>query len=247
MIKLPGAITTAKDGTEAVLIPGGDFYFGIHQEDVLAVLRDLGEPSAPLFGTEIPRREVTVRDCYIDRYPVSNRQYAKFMNETGHGAPLYWGDNNWNHPDQPVVGISYRDAQAYSAWASKRLPTEQEWERAARGIDERTWPWGNEFDEKRCNSREWSASKTTRVGSMPGGVSPVGAADMAGNVWELTSGNWEGFGKTIRGGSYQNSAAYCRCTCRWGIDPDVKGSTWLGFRCVMDLSKARIYGRAKTS
>ena len=68
---------------------------------------------------------------------------------------------------------------------------------------------------------------------------------MAGNVWQLTSGEWEGYGKAIRGGSYRNGAAYCRTTCRWGIDPDLKGSTWLGFRCAMDIAKARIYGKAK--
>ncbi len=226
------------------MIPGGQFHFGVHREQVHRILESLKEPLEPLFGTEIPRQIAEVADCYIDRHPVTNRRYAAFIKAAGHPPPEFWKDPRWNQPDQPVVGISYRDAEAYAGWAGKRIPTEQEWERAARGIDERTWPWGSRFEVRLCNSRELKAGRTTEVGKSPGGASPVGALDMAGNVWELCSGEWEGFGKAIRGGSYKNPAAYCRCTCRWGIDPDIRGSTWLGFRCVMDLSKARIYGRA---
>ncbi|OYD14619.1 hypothetical protein CH330_08070 [candidate division WOR-3 bacterium JGI_Cruoil_03_51_56] len=243
MMKLPRVITTSKDKTEAVLIPDGQFYYGIMPEAVSHILEELKEPMQPLFETEIPRRIARVKDCYIDRHSVTNRQYAAFIKDTGHPVPLFWKNPRWNYPDQPVVGISYRDAEAYARWAGKRLPTEKEWERAARGTDERIWPWGNQFHLQRCNSIELNMGKTTEPGKFPTGISPVGAQDMAGNVWELTSGEWEGFGKAIRGGSYKNSAAYCRCTCRWGIDPDIKGSTWLGFRCVMELPKARIYGR----
>ncbi|MEO0080339.1 MAG: SUMF1/EgtB/PvdO family nonheme iron enzyme [candidate division WOR-3 bacterium] len=240
---LPRVIFTAKDQTEAVLVPGGEFVFGIEQERVWEIVRSLGEKEDPIFKSELPRRVVRLRDCYIDKFPVTNRRYALFLKATGYRDPDFRLVNGWNDPDQPVVGISYRDAEAFARWAGKRLPTEEEWERAARGTDERIWPWGNQFLPQRCNSKEWNAGRTTRVDLFPTGASPVGAFDMAGNVWELTSGDWEGMGKAIRGGSYRNSAAYCRCTCRWGIDPELKGSTWLGFRCVMDLAKARIYGR----
>jgi iron(II)-dependent oxidoreductase len=245
MMRLPPVIETLKDEGEAVLVPAGEFAYGIHQSRVEQILNQLNQPKEPLFATEVVPAVTSVRDCYIDRYPVTNRQFAAFMKATGHPAPLNWNEPRWNKPDQPVVAISYRDAATYARWAEKRLPTEQEWERAARGTDERTWPWGNEFDRRRCNCKELGVKCTTEVGKMTGGVSPVGAYDMAGNVWELTSGDWEGFGKAIRGGSYANPAAYCRTTCRWGIDPDLRGSTWLGFRCVMDLAKARIYARSK--
>jgi iron(II)-dependent oxidoreductase len=242
---LPNTIITVRDQVEAVLVPAGDFAYGIDEARVAEIIEKLKEQPDPIFKTEKPRTIITVKNCYIDCHLVTNRHYADFMTATGHAAPLFWKDQRWNKPDFPVVGISYRDAEAYARWAGKRLPTEEEWERAARGTDERIWPWGDDFDQRRCNSKEWNAGCTTEVGKFPAGDSPVGASDMAGNVWQLTSGGWEGFGKAIRGGSYQNSAAYCRTTCRWGIDPDIKGSTWLGFRCAMDLAKARIYGKAK--
>ncbi len=226
-----------------VLVPAGPFPFGASQEDIARVLSELNEPADPIFATEHAPRVAQVRDCYIDRRPVTNAQYALFLAETRHPAPLFWNDAPWNAADRPVVGLCFRDAEAYCRWAQKRLPTEEEWERAARGTDRRRWPWGDEFGVKNCNSREWNAGTTTEVGKFPSGRSPVGCDDMAGNVWEFTTGNWEGFGKAIRGGSWKNSAAFCRTTTRWGIDPEIKGSTWLGFRCVMDLAKARIYGQ----
>jgi iron(II)-dependent oxidoreductase len=240
---LPRVIQTSQDKGEMVLVPGGPFPFGISQEDVRKAVALTGEPDDPIFQTELSPRNAVVRDCYIDRRPVTNLQYGLFLAETKYAAPLYWGESPWNKPDHPVVGICFRDAEAYCRWAQKRLPTEEEWERAARGLDRRLWPWGNEFGLKNCNSREWNANRTTEVGKFPTGRSPVGCEDMAGNVWEFTTGNWENFGKAIRGGSWKNSAAFCRTTCRWGIDPEIKGSYWLGFRCVMDVAKARIYGR----
>jgi formylglycine-generating enzyme required for sulfatase activity len=242
---LPHVILNVKDQAEMVLVPTGDFAFGIDETRVPKIVAEAGDDFDPIFKTERPRALVTVRDCYIDKYPVTNRQYAAFMQATGHKAPMFMADPTWNKSNSPVVGVSYRDAVAYAAWCGKRLPTEEEWERAARGTDERLWPWGNAFESLCCNSREWNAGKTTEVGTFPRGVSPVGAFDMAGNVWEFTSGDWEGFGKTIRGGSWRHGAAYCRTTCRWGTDPDLPGSTTVGFRCAMDVAKARIYGKAK--
>lgn len=238
-------ITSLRDGAEMVLVPGGEFWFGVDQPEVERIAAALDHPVDPIFKTEFPRRKATVRDCYIDRFPVTNARYARFIQATGHPAPQHWSDPRWNGPDKPVIGIAWTDARDYCRWAEKRLPTEEEWERAARGTDERVWPWGSEFHRRHCNSLEWGEKQTTDIDRFQDGVSPVGAFDMAGNVWELTGGDWEGFGKAIRGGSYLNPAAFCRTTCRWGIDPSTVGSTWLGFRCVMELPKARIYARAK--
>jgi len=242
-MSLPQIIVAANDHAEAVLVPAGDFVFGIDQTRVSEIVEMLKEQDDPVFKTEKPREIVTVRDCYIDRYLVTNNRYADFTAATGHPAPLFWRDPRWNKPEHPVVGVSYGDAEAFAQWARKRLPTEEEWERAARGTDERLWPWGDEFDKRHCNSKDWNAGGTTEVGMFPDGISPVGAHDMAGNVWQMTSGNWEDLGKAIRGGSFQNGPAYCRTTCRWGVDPEMKGSVWLGFRCAMDLAKARIFGK----
>jgi formylglycine-generating enzyme required for sulfatase activity len=243
MATLPRVIRTVKDNAEALLLPAGEYRIGTFEDQVQETIRKLGEKNDPIFHSELPRQVFTLKDIYIDRVPVTNARYAEFMKAMRWPDPLYWLDKRYNQPDMPVVGISYRDARAYAEWAGKRLPTEEEWEAAARGLDERIWPWGNEFHPRRCNSREAGLGRPAPVGSFPAGMGPFGTHDMAGNVWELTSSAWEHMGKVIRGGSYQNSAAYCRGSCRWAMDPDLKGQTWLGFRCVMDLAKARIYGK----
>jgi formylglycine-generating enzyme required for sulfatase activity len=241
---LPSRITNTRDGAEAVLVPGGRFTLGVTQQAIADILKTLKQPTDPIFRTEQPPRMVLLRDFYIDRCPVTNRQYGTFVAATNHAQPLSWREARYNLPNQPVSGINYRDAAAYALWAGKRLPTEDEWEHAARGEDDRIWPWGNEFDRLRCNCRESNVSLPTEVGIYPAGASPYGVLDLSGNVWELTSSQWEGFGVAIRGGSYRNPASFCRTTTRWGMDPDVRGSTWLGFRCVMDVTRARIVARA---
>lgn len=241
---LPKVIRTLKDETEAVLVPAGSYRVGMDEPRVAEMLARLGAKPDPLFESESPARLVNVRDCYIDRFPVTNARYGRFLAETGRPQPLYWLDRRYNEPEMPVVGISFRDAEAYARWAFKRLPTEEEWEAAARGTDERAWPWGNEFHPGRCNSKEWKAGRPVPVDLFTENESPIGARDMAGNVWELTATDWINMGKVIKGGSFENPAAFCRASCRWAMDPDLKGKEWLGFRCVMDLVKARIYARA---
>ena len=126
---------------------------------------------------------------YIDKYEVTNFQYKQFIDATGRATPAYWNDEKYNQPNQPVVGITWHDAVAYAKWAGKRLPTEAEWEKAARGIDGRRYPWGNEWDSLKCNSDIGGDGYqyTAPVGSFPAGVSPYGVMDMIGNVWEYTS------------------------------------------------------------
>jgi formylglycine-generating enzyme len=106
------------------------------------------------------------------------------MQATGRQAPEYWNDVKYNARNQPVVGVTWHDAAAYCQWANKRLPTEAEWEKAARGTDGRIYPWGNQWDKARANTFDGGLRKPTSVGSYEGGKSPYGAYDMAGNVWE---------------------------------------------------------------
>jgi formylglycine-generating enzyme required for sulfatase activity len=164
---------SSRDGAEMVLVPAGEVWMGSDDDDAV--------------DDERPRHRVPLPTYYIDKFPVTNVQYRRFLEATRHPDPKYWTDPKFNEPNQPVVGVSWLDAQAYCGWASKRLPTEAEWEKAARGTDGRKYPWGDKWDPARANSEDGGPGKPTPVGSYPQGVSPYGAHDMAGNVWEWTS------------------------------------------------------------
>jgi formylglycine-generating enzyme required for sulfatase activity len=209
---------------------------------------------------EQPQRSVHLSAYQIGRYPVTNLEYQAFVQATAHAAPRYWeGDvAPEGLGDHPVVNISYNDATAYCAWLSQvkgvtyRLPTEAEWEKAARGTDGLIYPWGNEFDPEWCNTAESGSGGTTPVGHYsPGGDSPCGCADMAGNVWEWCldwygrdyydvaprenpPGLAEGNRRVVRGGSWSDVARLARCASRDWLDPD-RRSSGLGFRVVVAL------------
>lgn len=193
---------------------------------------------------ERPPQSVFVDAFYIDRYPVTNAQYERFVQETGEASPPHW-DGSFCPPGlegHPVVNVTWHQAQQFAAWCGKRLPTEAEWEKAARGIDGRRWPWGNQFDPNRCNTYDTKLDTTSPVGAFPGGDSPYGVSDMAGNVWEWTA-DWygaykkpyrpasESHTKVTRGGSCMSVKEITRCTYRHTHDPDT-ASEDLGFRCV---------------
>jgi len=118
---------------------------------------------------------------WIDRFEVGNAQYAAFVADTGHRPPMFADDPDFNAPDQPVTGVAWADAQAYCRWAGKRLPSEYQWEKAARGGDGRLYPWGNDFDPARARL---TGEAPAAVTADPGDVSPYGVRDMAGNVSE---------------------------------------------------------------
>lgn len=204
--------------TEQIEIPAGEF----------------------LMGDE--RRPVFVDAFWIDRYPVTNAQYADFVEATGYKPPKHWEsktppDELCNHP---VVYVSWHDAVAYCQWLSDqtgqpyRLPTETEWEKAARGTDGREYPWGDEFDSDLCNTWEAGIHGTTPVGKYsPLGDSPYGCTGMAGNVWELTLGIREPdvpASYVLRGGSWYDGQDFARCAYRGGLHPGA-WSVFLGFRC----------------
>lgn len=234
---------------DMVFVPAGEFIMG-NNNDYYDNDSD-----------ERPQHIVNLPAFYIDKYPVTNSQYKKFVEATGHQPPRFW-DKSGNYPpnksDHPVVGVSFLDAQAYARWVGKRLPTEEEWEKAARGTDARRWPWGNKFDHTKANVR---SKGTTPVGSFPESASPYGAYDMAGNVWELVDSWYELYPnspenetvarllgkkyKVVRGGDYNSGISSARCADRGVKKINDAGGPSLGFRCVLDVSGYEYYRGAQ--
>ncbi|GJL62966.1 MAG: hypothetical protein NPIRA04_16200 [Nitrospirales bacterium] len=139
--------------------------------------------SRQAFHDEGPAHWVVIDAYKIDKYEVSNKKFENFMKDTGHTSPAYWDDPRLNKPEQPVVGVNWTDANSYCKWEGKRLPTEAEWEHAARGKEGRIYPWGNEFDASKANFGK-NHQATLPVNSLPEGASAYGLHHMAGNVFE---------------------------------------------------------------
>ena len=182
-------------------------------------------------------------DYYIDAFPVTNGQYQRFIDDrTDYGVPGYWDKETRKYPeglgDHPVVKVSHNDAVAYCQWRSEieggeyRLPTEEEWEKAARGEDGRNYPWGEEFDSEKCNSKESGIKGTTPVTQYPEGRSPYGLYDMAGNVSEWTD-SWHDKSnkyRVLRAGAWFGGSDFCLCGHRSGGRPFGRNFN-VGFRC----------------
>jgi serine/threonine-protein kinase len=189
----------------------------------------------------------------MDRNEVTIEEYAKFINATGHRAPPDWkeGDYAIVAARKPVTGVDWYDANSYAKWAGKRLPTEVEWEFAARGTDGRLYPWGNEWGIDSANADVSSRQKMLDVGALPDGASPFGLFDMVGNAWEWTSSPMQAYpggnlpetvpqdSRVIRGGSCKDdrrsgATATYRGYLRATGSPDYSVT---GFRCVKDVSR----------
>jgi iron(II)-dependent oxidoreductase len=189
------------DRAAMVWIPEGPFYMGQPEEELFA------KPH------EKPGRQVHLPGYFMDIYPVTNRQYALFIRDHGYERSEFWPSPawqwvqsqgihqpvGWDHEkfrgeDQPAAGVSWYEARAYARWADKRLPTEAQWEKAARGSDGRRFPWGREFPNSSLANFDDLAKCTTPVNAFPAGISPHGCMDMAGNVnnWCL-DWYWDGF------------------------------------------------------
>jgi formylglycine-generating enzyme required for sulfatase activity len=186
-----------------------------------------------LFGSE--SRPVSLAAFYIDKYPVTNRQYGAFCRATGYRWPKYWEDERFNHADGPVVGVSVADAVKFSRWVGKELPTEEQWEKATRGTDGRLYPWGSDppTPERACHGRDPETGRTDPVTAHPGSASPYGAHEMAGNVWEWTSTTVEDGEvlNVVKGGCFNDPPDLLRAFVRLEAMPKDKFET-IGFRCV---------------
>lgn len=224
-----------------IAIPGGEYTIG----------RNGGDFFDPY---ESPQHTVTLRPFYIDKTEVTNADYQKFVEATGHPAPSSWPNGRLEPGKElfPVTGVTLADAEAYATWAGKRLPTEAEWEVAAHGKTPSIFPWGNTFDPSRANVRASGLGVPVRVGTYPAGASPFGVLDMTGNVWEWTAseaGLYPGSTQKppswdkplpdgvklqiIRGGAFTEETKRCTVTYRNWVPSDFRARE-LGFRCAKD-------------
>jgi hypothetical protein len=194
-----------------------------HARGVLAEAMDYTMVTVPAgeFQMGEEKQRVHVDTFQIGKYAVTNAQYKRFVDATGHPPPPYWEGRDCpaGKAIHPVVFVSWYDAEAYVKWAGKRLPTEEEWEKAARGTDGREYPWGD-WEEGRCNTREAGIGDTTPVDQYsPLSDSPYGCVDMAGNVWEWTAPGWVSTNPVVRGGSHNYLQGIARCSYRIRHNP----------------------------
>lgn len=231
-----------KDGSVLLYVPGGEYLLGAN---------DLGKACKPV-------HEVLLDAFWIGKYPVTNEQYTCFIQATGHQRPSFWMDERFNAPNQSVVGVTWHDAKAYCDWAGLDLPTEAEWEAAARGkYGGKRYPWGNlppESGLANCRILFVFGYKLDPVGSHPRGVSPYGTLDQAGGVWEWCSDGFKedayvgregqrnpfvsgekNAERVIRGGSYREAHKYLRADFRYSYPPRMQTEA-LGFRVCMRRS-----------
>jgi formylglycine-generating enzyme required for sulfatase activity len=250
------------------LVPAGSFIMGSDEEERALGYRIGGEAAIRYRWFDIEeRRRVSFLPAYcIDVYLVTNRDYRRFVQATGHRVPFIskedylkqgflvhdyergvtkflWQDDRYpsGTDEHPVVLVSVEDAVAYCRWRggqegkSLRLPTEEEWEKAARGTDGRYFPWDNEWDPTCLNSAERGPYYTTPVGSYPRGKSPYGLYDMAGNVFQWTASTFRDGRQVLKGCSWDDQAGLCRAAFRHGRPPTSR-HILIGFRCASSVA-----------
>ena len=234
-----------KDGTPMALVPAGEFLMGSNDGA----------------SDERPVHPVYLDAYYIDKFEVTTSRYLAFLQATGRKPPDKWNEVNplfdWA---RPVVGVDWNDADAYCRWAGKRLPTEAEWEKAARGTEGQKYPWGAEEPSDSVANFDWDSRRTWRgystltpVGSFESGKSPYWLYDTGGNVWEWVAdwynpntyqnnhernpkGPQTGIHRVTRGGSWADKAYSVRASNRRGISPSERYRD-VGFRCAQDIPK----------
>lgn len=209
-----------KDGAPMVLVPGGEFVYG-EGEDL---------------------RRLTLPPFYIDKYEVTTKRYTKFLQEIKQKERERSNESSQvNAGDRPIIGVDWQDAEDYCRYYGKRLPTEEEWEKAARGTDGRIYPWGKQEPTRDLARYDWDGKQRwhgydslSPVGSYEAGKSPYGIYDLAGNATEWTSSDYDHDTKVVRGGSWLVDAWTLRSAHRHGVIPTYRLNV-LGFRCLHDV------------
>lgn len=236
------------------LVPERAFLMGSPPEALSDLARRYGG-TRESYREETPQHTVHLPAVALARTPTTNALYAAYVAATGAPPPSHWrgGHLQAELATHPVVNVRWEDAQAFCAWLggvtgrAYRLPTEAEWEHAARGVDGRTFPWGASFDPECANTREAGIGVTTPVGAYPVGAGPYGHLDLAGNVWEWTATldalypyradaeleDPQRSGRRIlRGGCYANPHGFARSACRFRLPPGVLNE-FIGFRLAL--------------
>ncbi len=225
----PLAIRNEMDGGVALWIPAGGFPMGSNRGKL----------------NERPIHMVHLDGFYMDRCPITNAQFQAFLDATSYSGRAV--PPAQEHPDHPVVNVSWDDAKAYCQWANKRLPSEAEWEKAAAGLEGGTYPWGDQFEAQKASVLGNGFRGAAPVGNLPDASSPFGLLDMAGNVWEWVDdwyaeryygsspsanprGPVDGSERVLRGGAWVCHANYLRCSYREHQTPQHR-SRFIGVRC----------------
>jgi len=249
LFPVPGFTTPSSTSTPdgMALISEGVFVMGSHKSLLELDPGDLFNTDRHALGPENPAHQVRLDSFFIDKHEVTNADFMKYTKSTQARKPRFWDDPDFNNPRQPVVGISWKEAQAYCKWRDGRLPTEAEWEKASRGKRSVIYPWGNEPPDSTKLNYDEKNRKTTPVGSYEAGKSDYGVYDLSGNAaewvydWHLAEfylfsskanplGPEKGQYKVIRGGNWRNSARDVDLTYRNATVPSVRNKT-VGFRC----------------
>lgn len=250
--------TNPADGKVMVRVPAGDFKMGISDAQIQALVAKNG--AAPNgFESEKPEHSVNLPEFWIDRDLVTNAEYKKFLDANPSRAVpdialaqlkgWSWDASARTFPpgreNFPAVLVTWADANDYCKWVGMRLPTEAEWEKAARGTDGRLYPWGNDWAGDKSAYGDKGATDAGPVGSFTGGASPYGANDMVGNVWQWTGSLYSSYPyvpddgrqdqmatgeRVTRGGMFAFGPAVSRANVRNRLDPTNKAIS-VGFRC----------------